>query len=478
MNPARNKWLSFSAIAIGLFSAVLDGSMIGIALPQISKDFSLDISKAAWISLISTIVVVATLLPVGSIADRIGRKKLYLYGVIIMGLGSLLCSLSPNFFSLLSFRVLVSVGAAMRMSTGLAMVMMIFGDKERGKGLGANTTIVGFAAISGPIFGGFLVTNFGWESVFFIQTIFSLPVFIMAYYLLDSKVVDASRTKNFGRFDYFGSAISAIAFTALLFSINFSITSMSIIAISISFSVVILLFSLFVYAESKTETPILDPILLKDYKFVLSMGTRLFGFLAGSSTLFLMPFFIQMVRGKTPDEAGLLIFPGAVGMAITASISGRLSDKFGEKPFIILGLSMVFIGGLMFSQLTPGTSNFLLISILVFHGLGMGMWASPNGSQTVSLVPKQMYGSVAAMINLIRTVAMGTSIAIASSIITLSFLNLGLDPNFSSSVESYDQQQIGAFMNGFENTYYSLLAINLISIIFAIFSKSNSEIDT
>jgi len=471
MKTSQRKWLPFSAIAIGLFSAVLDGSMIGIALPQISKDFSLDISKAAWVSLVSTITVVAILLPAGNMSDRIGRKRLYLFGVVIMAVGSLLCSLSQNFIFLLFLRIIVSIGAAMRMSTGLAMVMMIFGDKERGTGLGANTTTVGLAAISGPIFGGFLVSNFGWESVFLTQFILSVPVFVLAVYYLDPNIVDASRKKNSGNFDYAGSLISAIAFSVLLFSINFSIISMSLLLIIGSIFAVFILFSLFIYVESKADTPILDTILLKNPRFIFSMGTRLFGFLAGSSTLFLMPFYIQMVKGIPADQAGLLIFPGAVGMAITASVSGRLSDKFGEKRFILLGLIIVFLAGIMFSQLSKDSSNLLLISILVFHGLGMGIWASPNGSQTVSLVPKYMYGSVSALINLVRTIAMGTSIAIASSVITLSFINLNLNPDFSST-DYYDSNQILAFMDGFRNTYFTLLGINFISIIFALLSKS------
>ena len=264
--------------------------------------------------------------------------------------------------------------------------------------------------------------------------------------------MDASRKKNSGSFDYAGSLISAIAFSALLFSINFSILSMSLFLIIGSALTVVFLFSLFIYVESKAETPILDTILLKNPKFIFSMGTRLFGFLAGSSTLFLMPFYIQMVKGIPPDQAGLLIFPGAVGMALTASVSGRLSDKLGEKPFILIGLLIVFIAGIMFSQLSKDSSSLTLISILIFHGLGMGIWASPNGSQTVSLVPKYMYGSVSALINLVRTIAMGTSIAIASSIITLSFVNLNLNPDFSSS-DYYDGDQMYAFMNGFMDRF-------------------------
>ena len=184
-----------------------------------------------------------------------------------------------------------------------------------------------------------------------------------------------------------------------------------------------------------------------------------------------------MIKGLPADEAGFLIFPGAVGMALSASVSGRFSDRFGEKPFIIVGLIMILVASFLFSTFTPQTSNSFIITILLFHGLGMGIWATPNGSQTVSLVPKQLYGSVAAIINLIRTIGMGTSIAIASSVITISFINFGLDPNFSTiDGGAFGQEKAVAFMKGFKNTYITLMVINLISIVCAVIAGSKRNI--
>jgi len=469
----KQKWLSFMSIAFGLFTAVMDASMIGIALPSISKDFSLDLSSAAWISLVSTITVVAVLLPMGNISDRVGRKKIYLYGVIIMAAGSLFSSFSNEIVSLLIFRIIVSIGAAMRMSTGLAMVMMIFKDKERGKGLGANTTTVGLAAITGPIFGGFLVGNFGWESIFITQALLSLPTYLLGFYFLNKDVVDSNHNHRKGNFDFTGSIISAIAFSVLLFTINYGLVNMSTLVISFSFLISMLLFILFIYAETKADQPILNTILLKNKNFMLTMGTRLLGFLSGSSTLFLMPFYIQLLKGISPDKAGLIIFPGALGMSITASFSGRLSDKYGEKPFVILGLIIILISSFLFSLFDEKTTIVMIIAVLMLHGLGMGIWGTPNSSQTVSIVPKNTYGSVAALINLIRTVGMGISIAISSSLITLSFINLGLNSDFSSVNDAFDVDQSKAFLNGFKTTYYVLMSICLLSIILSLLTKIN-----
>ena len=144
-----------------------------------------------------------------------------------------------------------------------------------------------------------------------------------------------------------------------------------------------------------------------------------------------MPFYIQLLKGISPDKAGLIIFPGALGMSITASFSGRLSDKYGEKPFVILGLIIILISSFLFSLFDEKTTIVMIIAVLMLHGLGMGIWGTPNSSQTVSIVPKNTYGSVAALINLIRTVGMGISIAISSSLITLSFINLGLNSDFA-----------------------------------------------
>ena len=238
----KQKWVSFFSIAFGLFTAVMDASMIGIALPSISKDFSLDLSSAAWISLVSTITVVAVLLPMGNISDRLGRKKIYLLGVIVTAIGSLLCSFSNEIFSLLISRIIVAISAAMRMSTGLAMVMMIFKDKERGKGLGANTTTVGLAAITGPIFGGLLVGSFGWESIFITQAFLSIPAFILGYIFLDKAIVDLNQNYKKGKFDFSGSILSALAFSVLLFTINYGLVNMSNIVISLSVLIAIVLF--------------------------------------------------------------------------------------------------------------------------------------------------------------------------------------------------------------------------------------------
>jgi Na+/melibiose symporter-like transporter len=267
--------------------------------------------------------------------------------------------------------------------------------------------------------------------VFIIQAILSVPVFFMALYLLDGKVVDGSRRRSSGKFDYLGTLFSAAAFAVLLFSINTGIRIFNGITIALCFLSVAALFISFFYVESRSENPILDLSLIRNKDFVLSISTRLFGFFAGSSLFFLMPFYIQLIKGRTPEEAGFLIFPGALGMSLTASVSGRLSDRFGQKPFIISGLSVILVASYLFSRFTPSTPNIIIVATLIFHGLGMGLWGSPNGSQTVSLVPRHLYGSVSSIINLIRTVGMGVSIAVASSIVTISFVSSGIEPNFS-----------------------------------------------
>jgi|TARA_B000000441_G_scaffold131029_1_gene115006 MFS family permease len=186
-----------------------------------------------------------------------------------------------------------------------------------------------------------------------------------------------------------------------------------------------------------------------------------------------MPFYIQLLKGISPDKAGLIIFPGALGMSITASFSGRLSDKYGEKPFVILGLIIILISSFLFSLFDEKTTIVMIIAVLMLHGLGMGIWGTPNSSQTVSIVPKNTYGSVAALINLIRTVGMGISIAISSSLITLAFINLGLNSDFSSVNDAFDVDQSKAFLNGFKTTYYVLMSICLLSIILSLLTKIN-----
>jgi len=459
------KWLQFSVVALGLFAAVLDFGMVNVALPTIADDFGLPLPSASWIVLGPALAVSASLLPVGSLSDVAGRKRIYVLGVVLFGIGSLLAALSPNMPSLVVTRVLASVGAAMRMATGFAMVVVIFPPEERGRGLGANTSVVGLALIAAPILGGTLVDVWGWRSIFFLQAAGSVAVLLPALWFLDSKRVEEGRRRLAGRFDVLGVVLSAGALSALILTMNSAAgegwTSPLILGgLGLAFALLVV----FIFWELRARAPLLDLRLFANGQFSWAMSARTLGFLAGSAWGFLMPFYLQNVQGYAASRVGFVIFPSALGMAVTAAIAGRLSDRFGVRPFVVTGLALVTVGGVMLSTFGVQTSVFLIMPVLLMLGIGSGLWGSPNASAAMSSATPTSLGAVAALLNLVRTVAMVTGVALASAIVAGVFASRGFDADISAIKDDATGGMAGAFIEGARYTYLALACVGFVAL--------------
>jgi len=470
--PAGAKWLQFSIVAVGLFAAVLDMGMVSVALPTIADDFGLRLADASWIVLGPALAVSAALLPVGSLSDAAGRKRIYVLGVVLFGVGSLLAALSPNMPSLVVTRVLASFGAAMRMATGFAMVVVIFPPEERGKGLGANTSVVGLALIAAPILGGTLVDVWGWRSIFFLQAAGSVAVLLPALRFLDPKRVEQGRRRLAGRFDVPGVVLSAGALSALILTMNsgnsLGWTSLPILA---GAAIAVVLALAFVRWELRSRAPLLDLRLFGNGQFSWAMSARTLGFLAGSAWGFLMPFYLQSVQGYAPGRVGFIIFPSALGMALTAAAAGRLSDRFGIRPFVVVGLAVITVGGVMISTFGVGTSIFLIMPVLLMQGIGAGLWGSPNASAAMSSVPAGSFGAVSALLNLSRTVSQVTGIALATAIVGSVLASQGFDADMSAIKDDASGAMAGAFIDGARYTYLILACVGLAALGAAFWSR-------
>ena len=463
---AGAKWLQFAVVAMGLFAAVLDFGMVNVALPTIADDFGLPLPDASWIVLGPALAVSASLLPVGSLSDVAGRKRIYVLGVVLFGVGSLLAAISPNMPSLVVTRVLASFGAAMRMATGYAMVVVIFPPEERGRGLGANTSVVGLALIVAPILGGTLVDAWGWRSIFLLQAAGSVAVLVPALWLLDSKRVEEGRRRLVGRFDVLGVVLSAGALTMLILTMNSGNkagwTSPWILA---GAGAAVALTLAFVYWELRAGTPLLDLRLFGNGQFSWAMSARTLGFLAGSAWGFLMPFYLQNVQGYAPSRVGFVIFPSALGVAVTSAIAGRLSDRFGIRPFVVVGMALITVGGVMLSTFDVQTSVFLIMPVLLVLGIGSGLWGSPNASAAMSSVPPSSIGAVSALLNLARTVSQVTGVALASAIVAGVFASHGYAPDISAIKDDATGGMAGAFVSGARYTYLVLACVGLMALV-------------
>jgi EmrB/QacA subfamily drug resistance transporter len=468
---ANYKWWAFGAIAIGTFSSVVDYGSVNIALPSIARHFVTDIPTVQWVVIGFLLTIAALLLPMGRMADLLGLKKVYIWGSLVLILGAALAGSSSNLPMLIGSRILQGCGAAMTQGIGMAIVTRAFPGSERGKAIGFMMTTVGVGAIAGPALGGLLVDLLGWRSVFFAN----IPLVALGV-VLGVLVLDGSQEgrKAPGRqergFDWAGAALSSGILLIFLLTITnghrYGWTSPAIMLSVLGF---IALLSAFVWWELRCPSPMLNLRFFQRMTFSFGVSAAFLTFLGSSAILFLTPFYLQRVLGYSAREAGLVVVPGAICMALLGPIIGRLSDRFGWRPFTIGGLALSTTGLIFFSRLTEESSLFLVVPALVLHSSGMGVFYSPNTSSILSTVERESYGVVSAFLNLVRNAGNVTSVAFATAIVTVTMGTMGFEPSLNAVRGGSGSAVSHAFTAGLRNAYMSMAGLLLLAMALSAF---------
>ncbi len=449
----RYKWWAYGAIAIGMFLTVMDQSGINIALPEIAEHFTLDIPTVQWISLGYVLSTSALLMPMGRLSDMVGRKRVYMAGFAVFICMGLLAGFSQSFLWLIGAKVVQGIGAAAIQANGMAMITEVFPENERGRAVGLYTAIIGTGAITGPIVGGFLVSGLGWRAIFFAGA----PVGLLA--LLSAMVVLRGRARlqpgvRKVVFDWGGAALSSGALVSFLLAMTnahrLGWESPTIIA-GLALSVV--LAAAFIWWELRADNPMLDLSFFKSRVFSMSISARFLSFLGGTSVYFLMPFYLIQVQGYRASKAGLIMVAGSIMMAVMGPISGRLSDKIGTRWLTVFGMASSTCAMLVFSRLTLDSPPYHVVAGMLLSGLGMGSFSSTNTSAILSSLPRSRYGIVSAFVNLTRTSANLTGIALTTTIVTLTMASLGFEPSLAAVSGDEGEGVREAFVAGFTKAF-------------------------
>ncbi len=401
------KWYVLSAVGMGVFLATIDGSIVNISLPTLVASFQTDFALVQWVVLSYLLTVTTLMLGVGRLADIYGKKPIYTAGFIVFTVGSVLCGLSPTIYTLIGFRVLQALGAAMIMALGMAIVTEAFPGSERGRALGITGTIVSVGIAVGPTLGGLIVKNLSWHWIFFVN----LPIGIIGT-LMVIRYVPAFKPPGGQRFDYWGALTLCISLLSLLMALTFGQRigfSNPIVLLLIGSFVVFLV--VFIYLELRIEQPMIDLRLFRNSLFSVSLATGFIIFICLSGTLILMPFYIQNVLGYDPQQTGLLMATVPVALGITAPISGNLSDRFGSRPITVAGLTVLAIGFLAVSSLDAETTTLGYVIRFLPVGLGVGIFQSPNNSAIMGAAPRDRLGIASGMLAVTRTLGQTTGIA-------------------------------------------------------------------
>jgi len=346
------KWYVMAAVAMGIFLATIDGSIVNVALPTLTQAFQTEFALVQWVVLAYLLTLTTLLLGVGRLADMIGKKHIYNLGFIIFTIGSVLCGLSRSITALIGFRVLQAIGAAMVIALGMAIVTEAFPPRERGLAIGVSGSMVSVGIVVGPTLGGLLIEALNWRWIFFVN----LPVGILGTWLA-FRHVPATRPVGGQTFDFKGAISLFLSLFCLLLALTFGQQigfNQPVVWCLLLISLISL--GIFIYVELHTSDPMLDLRLFRNVYFSISLITALLSFISIAGTTFLMPFYLEYVLGYSPARVGLLLAVVPTVLAVLSPLSGALSDHFGSRPIALAGLALLLLGYAAMSTLSTTTS--------------------------------------------------------------------------------------------------------------------------
>ncbi len=409
------KWWVLIAIGSGSFMAALDGSVVNTLLPILREAFQSDVAAIEWVVTIYLLVLSGLLLTFGRLGDLRGHKSVYVWGFGIFVVSSALCGAAWSSTSLIVFRGLQAIGAAMLASNSPAIVTGNFPAEQRGRTFGLVSTMTYLGLTVGPSLGGWLTQAFGWRTVFYIN----LPVGALALTLSLIFIPKDAPAESGKRFDLPGAGLFMAGLTTLLLGLNkgaaWGWTSPAVLGLLAG---AVLILFIFIQVELRSQAPMLDLSLFRVPLFSVSTANAVLNYICVYSITFLMPFYLIQGRGLNPAEAGLLLTAQPILMAMTAPLSGALSDRFGSRGPGMLGMGVLAGGLFLLAQIGPETGLWLVAAALAVTGAGTGTFISPNTSALMGAAPRARQGIASGVQAVARNFGMVLGIGLAGAIFT------------------------------------------------------------
>ncbi|GLI49964.1 MFS transporter [Tepidanaerobacter syntrophicus] len=407
----KSKWSILIAVMLGSIMAPIDGSIMNIAMPTLTKVFNAPLEIVSWVSMAYLLVVSSTLLMFGRLGDIKGYRPIYQTGLLIFTVSSALCGLSHSISALIAGRVFQAIGGGMLLSMAPAILTAVFPATERGKALGMNAMSVAVGLAIGPSLGGFLVSTLGWEYIFFINVPIGFIALIWAQIVLP-KTYD----RRDERFDTIGALLAFLFLFSLLLYINRGSQWGWTSAIGIALLALgVLSILAFIIIESRHPEPLLDLSLFKNRLFTAGTISTLLNFSAQYIMTFLTPFYLTQ-KGLSASTAGAVMTAFPVVMLIVSPISGILSDKIGARGLSTLGAAISALGIFLMSTLTLDSPILHIVIVLAVFGIGNGLFQSPNNSSVMGSVPRDRLGIASSFLATMRNVGMVMGIAVGGAV--------------------------------------------------------------
>ncbi|MGG4219943.1 DHA2 family efflux MFS transporter permease subunit [Paenibacillus jamilae] len=411
-DSSKERWLAFFAIVLGAFVAILNNSLINVAIPRLTTDLGSTTTRIQWVitgyTLASGVIVPIT----GYMEQRIGYKKFLILALSVFSLGTGICIFAWSDSSLIAARVLAGLGGGVIMPLSMTIIYKIMPREQIGMSLG----IWGIAAMAapavGPTLSGYLIEWFNWRFLFIV----SLPVALFAILMVILLIKEPPKVTP-KPFDLPGFLLAATCAGTLLYALTNGQrdgwTSFGIVSLLfISFWALVFL----IYVESGKDNAVIEISLFKNSKYTISVIASSLVMMGMYGGTFLTPLFLQNIQRVSPIDTGIILIPQAIAMAAMMPIAGKLFDKFGIVPLGLVGLTLTSFMTYHLHQLTPDTSHAWLETVMALRGLGIGICMMPLSTVGMNAVHPSKVANASTASNLVRTVAASMAIAVLTAI--------------------------------------------------------------
>ena len=452
----KHRWLILIAVCMFTFMSTLDGSIVNIALPVMSRDLRIPMNQAEWVVSIYLIVICALLLLFGKLGDAYGKIRVFKIGTILFTIGSLLCGLNSGLMFLLGARTLQAVGAAMTMSTNNGIITEVFPFNERGRALGTIGSFVALGSIAGPGVGGVILAHLHWGYIFLIN----VPVGIIAI-LLGMKVLPKDITLSKQKIDKTGSFLFDLVMETLFAGVflgqEIGFIKIGVLAL---FIIALVSFIGFIKVELHVERPVLDLQIFRNTSFTISIFCAFLIFVANFFFNVISPFYLENARGLAANYAGYVLMTFPIVQVVVAPIAGAVSDKIGPKLLTFIGLILISISQIGYMFMSLATPMWIFMFFVGLVGLGNGIFQAPNNTIVMNSVEVKDLGIAGGINALARELGMIIGISAATTVLFSSMSHTA-----GHTVTSYIPSQPGLFISGMHVAFMVSLIICLVATV-------------
>jgi EmrB/QacA subfamily drug resistance transporter len=450
----NRKWWTLAAVAVGLFMIMLDNTVVNVALPSIRKDLGISISELEWVVNAYALTFGVLLLSGGKLADLLGRRSIFIAGLVIFTAASLWCGLAGGASSLIAARTVQGIGAALMNPATLSIITATFPPRQRGTAIGIWAGVSALALAFGPLVGGILTQDINWSWIFFIN----IPVGVAGVFGALVFIDESKDTSREQRLDLPGLLTSGIGLFALTYGlIETNDHAWGSTRVLTLFAIAVVSLAVFVLLERHQRIPMLDLSLFKNPTF---SGANTVMFLVGLAMFgifFYNSLFLQNILGYGAIKTGATFLPMTVLIILIAPIAGKISDLVG--PRWLMGAGMVLLTGslLLFGTLDARSSWWNILPGLLVGGVGMAIVMAPTTAAAMGSVPVDKAGVGSAVINSMRQVGGSLGIAVMGALVATTVSVTPFSPVFP-----------GQFVEGYHRALHVGAAITLAGAVVAV----------